>query len=63
MKLWFPLTLLALAGGVQAVATLPIERVVLGHTGWVTGAALSPGGQQVAVVSRSTVYLTDLKTR
>lgn len=63
MKSWLAFTLLALSSSAQAASTLPIEQVILGHTGWVTGAALSPSGKQAALVSRSTVYLTDLNSR
>lgn len=51
--------LLTLSSGASA-ATLPIEQVISGHTGWATGAALSPDGRQLALISRSAVYLTEL---
>lgn len=54
--LW--LSLLAWTPGAGATS-LPIERVLTGHTGWTTGAALSPDGGQLALVSRSALFLTD----
>lgn len=59
VDLW--LSLLAWTTGAGATS-LPIERVLIGHTGWTTGAALSPDGGQLALVSRSALFLTDRKT-
>lgn len=61
-QVWLPGCLvLGIFGSVGAVS-LPIDTVITGHTGWTTGGALSPDGTQLALVSRSTVYLTDLKS-
>ncbi|WP_216322584.1 WD40 repeat domain-containing protein [Deinococcus aestuarii] len=59
LGLWLGLLTCAASAG---AASLPIERVLTGHTGWTTGAALSPDGGQLALVSRSALFLTDRKT-
>lgn len=59
---WCSLGLVLGALSSAGAASLPVDTVITGHQGWTTGAALSPDGRQLALVSRSTVYLTDLNT-
>ena len=61
-RIWFSGCLVLGTFGSVGAVSLPIDTVITGHTGWTTGGTLSPDGTQLALVSRSTVYLTDLKS-
>jgi len=54
------LTVLLTLGTGASALTLPIERVLSGHVGSTTGAALAPDGRHLALIGRSAVYVTDL---